>query len=178
MTPHVQVTLFERIAFNNNPFVYEWNYLATITELYKSKDPEFNKFLISLKQIPFYQIRYMLLQNMHIFYPMFSENSDFIEKYKQIIDIVYKIISTIIQTILGLPLDTAQEQSSSIYKKAAEKRSALLNLLEYKKNIRTATAFLYTLDVKENKIQALKSLIKLEDNIFNQPTANVDKSIK
>lgn len=180
LTPHVQVTLFERITFNNNPIVYEWNYLSTITKLYKSKDPMYNEFLISLKQIPFYQIRYMLLQNIHIFYPMFANSPDFIKQYKRIIDIVYKIISTIIQTILGLPLHPAQEQSSSIYKIAAEKRNTLLNLLEYKNNTGIPKAFLYTLDVEENKIQALKSLLRLEDAMFNQSvaTANTDKYIK
>lgn len=96
-------TRFAKINFYYNPLVTEWRYYRAVTELYDAKRQSFNEFLMALEQISCSDIRLDILDSQNTFYNLFTNNKELFHNYSLMIDTLYKVMCSILITLLKLP---------------------------------------------------------------------------
>lgn len=152
---------FAKVNFYHNPLATEWRYYRTVTELYDTKKQTFNEFLMTLEQIPCSDIRRDILNNKNIFYNLFINNKELFQNYSLIVDILYKVMCSILIILLKLPDSFVTSDNSML--------QSTLNYIEqffddpYYDTIDIADYF-----IKPAKYKSLSNLIQIGQDLKNK----------
>lgn len=151
-------TDFGRINFYYNNLATEWRYYQTVTELYNAKDQMFNEFLMTLKQVSCNDIRLDILNQKDTFYNLFVRNKDLFCNYATMIDIMYKVMCSILMTLLKLPV-------SFVSKDVIIPQSTLNYMEKFFRDPYYNKIDITDYSIKPAKYKSLSNLIEIEQNI-------------